>query len=396
MKYRILIVLITALVTFSTPSYGQWNTLFRKAYKLFKPAAKKSHKMARSTYKISKSTLHTIPLNPSPTTYTSIIPDNPNAFLYSTDLNHYLRKNSLIDEKAHHTDFFKHLESRDNSTSSVIIAFHRDRISSAQRYLKSKGFLDHEVSGVWDEKTQKALIRYHTSFSNELKSYPNSISKTKALKEFNSAIPKELLSKTFNKNKVYKQFIEERLFEKITVAQSNLNKLGYYNGKVDGLYGPDSHKARKAFEKDFDLSKIKYDFVYAKSDRIAHIEIKEGDDFIKYWSKQREDIETMCNPSLCISKDNLAISLDCNGQTLGISTQGEVTVSASNGTDTFEQTFNKQQNSSSICEIDWKICLSKTTKMDVSICNVAVTTSSAGHFKISSKNGNKTRSVSLF
>jgi len=396
MKLRLLCFSLVLTMLSANPASAQWSVLARGVSKLFKPAAKNSYKMARSTYKIPKSTLHTIPQSPSPTSYTSVIPDNPNSFSYSTDLNSYLKKNSLVYGTRNQTDFFSHLKLRESLDASVIRNYHEERISSAQKYLKSKGYLDSEVSGVWDNESQKALIRYHTVFTNKLKSYPSSTLKSQALKEFNSAIPKELLSKAFTKNRSYKLFVEKRYYEKITVLQSNLKKLKYYNGKVDGLYGPNSHKARRAFEKDFNLTNTKYDFVYTESDRIAHIEIKDGNDFMKYWSKQSDNLEAACSPSFCISNDNVAMSINCNDQTLGITTKGEITISATNGTDTFEHTFNKQQSSNSPCDTNWKVCLSKDPNVDVSICNVSINASSAGQVKISAKSGNRSKSISLF
>ena len=182
--------------------------------------------------------------------------------------------------------------------------------------------------------------------------------------------------------------------DRTLTAQSNLKILGYYEGNIDGLSGPLTEKAIKRFENDYALTGIGYDFQVSVDNKIVRLEIKKGEDFLEYWDSRRNRIRIKCHPSICLSKDKIAISIDCNGQTIGITTKGEITLTATNGQYTFEKTFNEATPNPS-CTIDWKLCISKIPSGEISVCNLTLSASGNSQLNLSAKNGNRSISISL-
>lgn len=374
MKRKVLITMLLGILITSSAS-AQVSGIIRllrigaQSSRVVSPAIKTSSRIA-PIYGVSRST--TISLQYSDDIYKSL-----NSPSYPTQYEEFLK--DLQNKESNNVYNLKF----DNSIN-VADYFHKERIASSQKFLRAKGYYTESVDGSWDDETKKALLRYINAQISELKA--------EELLKIYENIPPELLTHLYQK-KSYNPYYKNNITTRLVESQHALKKLGYYSSNVDGIYGPLTNSALILFESDYKLKNIEYLMHYNIHEDVIKIEFNRANDFVNYWKKASEDLYN-CSPSLCLTEDQVSISLECNGQTIEFSTKGCIKVTASNGVHKKDYTFGKNCKDET-CVGSAKICYSKKPNVSIDFCDISVNASSGG-LEISSVSGGITRTAKIF
>lgn len=125
---------------------------------------------------------------------------------------------------------------------------------------------------------------------------------------------------------------------KVFRTQTELKKAGLYKGIPDGITNPSTDKAVNAYKKSIGINDADKIYLYSKGDKKG-VYYQKVDEFLHRFEKVTE----ICTSpfSLCLTRDmTLSFVAECNGQSIEFSTNGEVTLTASNGNETYTVTLN--------------------------------------------------------
>ena len=387
-RFSLLIILLLCY----NNSYGQIAPLVRTV-----KAAKsifKTSKKASKAFSISKSTINNLPKyyrdNPYSNSHLYDLGRKPN---YPDDIYEYISKNNILGES---NSLFN------SSNRKIFDRFEKERISKTKEFLKKEGYLPpvnfNFNDGIWDKISQKALKRYHKDVKRKLALENDLASKIRILDDFNQNIPKELV---LYSSKHLKEDIIIDLSREIVLSQKSLKDLGYYKGKIDGVFGSNSKRALTEFKKDYNLESTRFGFISNSNNPNDPIKVSidKGSDFTKLW-KENYNFKSECSPSLCFNNEEIKISLECNNVNIEFSTEKEITVSLTNSSNRkYEKTFNSsssENQDSDYCKISVEVCLSSTPDFSFSICNISFNASTNGDFKMTSSRSILNRPVKIW
>lgn len=205
---------------------------------------------------------------------------------------------------------------------------------------------------------------------------------------------------------------------KILKTQKELKKMGYYKGFPDGISGKETDASLTAFRKAYSLEKDDKIFIYTRDGRKV-VSYDDPDDFLKKF----ETLGEGCGAPLSICVDNDLVAsfvLECNGQSIEFSTEGDISLTASYNGETYSATLNQKEKASeknysdfdgnntyedpvnflkyyqssydqnkNVCENAVKLCLGKdkSISFEINCDGNKASVSTSGHVSVSSKDG---------
>lgn len=168
-------------------------------------------------------------------------------------------------------------------------------------------------------------------------------------------------------------------------TQRQLKELGFYNGSLDGVNGPNTQLALNKYYKSIGVENYKVD---VELDEEFHkIKFSDSDEFIQYI----DESNNICETELCISySGEMKASRTCGNATLELSTTGNLKFTLASGEISYD--FNVFEGAVPTnlegCQIERGTCFSKSIKRTYSIkCgDESIEASSSGGVKLSSGN----------
>lgn len=112
-------------------------------------------------------------------------------------------------------------------------------------------------------------------------------------------------------------------------TQKELKRMGHYSGVPDGVNGGNTQKAFRSLNDELSLGEVG-DFFITNNNGKRRLTFEDPNDFIKTYSSVKNRCE---NPlSICVNSDLVVtFSLECQGSSIEISTEGELTITAAQG-----------------------------------------------------------------
>ncbi len=168
--------------------------------------------------------------------------------------------------------------------------------------------------------------------------------------------------------------------------QTELKKIGFYKGNLDGLKGRKTNSALLNYKKLIKVEKYKVEFKFNR--KSYKVKFKSEDDFIKYVDESNE----LCDLEFCITNNGeLSAIGSCGGVSIDISTKGKLKLTLTDGKDSydFEIIKGKKVVSNKGCLLEEKICFSKNIKTNQNIIKCgenSIEISLNGNIKLSSRN----------